>query len=169
MDAIFYIDESGNTGTDWLNNEQPYFVYGGWLIMNKNKREVEKYLKSILSKQQGPELKSKNIFKKKNGTKIFFEIFNTMVQKFYAIPFFGITEKRFMVAAKIVETFFDCEYNPAVNTYLTHPVELKKALASCIYTNNTIIELFAPLIKDCSLSLEKMKEINSELITLFNE
>jgi hypothetical protein len=169
MDAIFYIDESGNTGTDWLNNEQPYFVYGGWLLMNKNKIQAEKYLNNILSKQQGLELKSKNILKKKDGIKLFLEIFNTMINEYNAIPFFGITEKKFMVAAKIVETFFDCEYNPTINTYLTNPVELKRALASCIYTDNNIIELFAPLIKDCSLSLEKMKEINSELIALFNK
>lgn len=168
MDAIFYIDESGNTGTDWINEEQPYFVYGGWLIINNNKIEVEKYLNSILSKQQGVELKSRHLFKKKDGIKIFSEFLNTMIEKFKCIPFWAVVEKKFMVAAKIVETFFDYEYNPAINTFLTQPVELKRALASCIYTNDNIIELFSPLIKNCSLSLEKMKKIKDELIKHFN-
>ena len=30
MKAFF--DESGNTGTNWLDVSQPFFVYGGWII-----------------------------------------------------------------------------------------------------------------------------------------
>lgn len=29
-EAYLFFDESGNTGTNWTNKEQPYFVYGGW-------------------------------------------------------------------------------------------------------------------------------------------
>lgn len=169
MDATYYIDESGNTGTDWLNDQQPYFVYGGWLLPNQNKAGAENYLNSILSKQQGHELKSKNIFKRKDGMQIFFELFQVMLREFGAMPFFGITEKKFMIAAKIVETFFDCEYNPAINTYLTHPVELKIALASFIFNNKNIIEHFSPLLQNCSASPETMKKINEELIVHFNK
>jgi hypothetical protein len=169
MDAIFYIDESGNTGTDWLNNQQPYFVYGGWLLKSHYKNDMEKYLKYIISNQQGSELKSKNLIKRKDGIKIFSEIFNKALEKFNAIPFFSITEKKFMVAAKIVETFFDSEYNPYVNQYLTNPVELKRALASCIVTNDTIVNIFASLIKNCTSSPELMKQINDELINHFNK
>lgn len=32
-----------------------------------------------------------------------------------AIPVFGVADKRYMIAAKIIETFFDREYNPNVN------------------------------------------------------
>lgn len=37
-----------------------------------------------------------------------------------AIPAFGVIDKRYIITAIIVETFFDCAYNPNLNTYLTY-------------------------------------------------
>ncbi len=166
MIASYYIDESGNTGTDWLNSDQPYFIYGGWLISQNKKHEVETFLQSVLNSQQGNELKSKNIFRRKNGFSVFNKIFTEMID-FGAVPFFGLTEKRFMIAAKIVETFFDCEYNPYVNAYLTYPIELKRALASCIAEDQEIIIRFSSLIKCGTISTDDMAIINSDLINCF--
>ena len=35
-----YFDESGNTGTNYLDVRQPYFVYGGWLIEKEKEDEI---------------------------------------------------------------------------------------------------------------------------------
>ncbi len=167
MGASFFIDESGNTGTDWLNPAQPYFVYGGWLCLNNKKAEIESFLRDILATVQAPELKAKSLLRGKSGTYRFNQIFKKMITDFNALPFFGITDKKFMVAAKIVETFFDCAYNPAINGYLTYPVELKKALAACIVKDEKLIENFSRLISNCTLSIAEMKDINQQLIKLF--
>lgn len=29
---ILFVDESGNSGTDWINNSSPFCVQGGWLV-----------------------------------------------------------------------------------------------------------------------------------------
>jgi len=167
MHAYFYIDESGNTGSNWLDFSQPYFVYGGWLIREDVKIAAEDYLKTLLKNTQAAELKSKNFFKKKNASANFYDHFKNLTFEFYSIPYFVIVDKKFMVAAKIVETFFDCEYNPAVNEYLTHPIELKKALASCIVESEEILNDFAVLINSSTLSIENMGSINQKLIDLF--
>lgn len=167
MKGLFYIDESGNTGTDWLNSEQPYFVYGGWFILNDKKSEIESYLLDISSKYQGSELKSKNFFRNQIGFSQFKDIYDKLITNYEALPIFGITDKKFMIAAKIVETFFDCAYNPAVNGYLTGPVELKRALASCIAKDENVIGKFASLISGCTISLKEMFGIKQQLINLF--
>lgn len=68
-----------------------------------------------------------------------------------------------MIAAKIVETFFDCKYNPYVNYNLTYPTILKKALADSLSKNNILIIEFAELVKNGTLSIERMKLIKQEL------
>lgn len=165
MKYNYYIDESGNTGTDWFNNDQPYFVYGGWIIPNDNINEVESFLKNLLSKTQAPELKSKNFYKKKYAMSDFNSIYFKMINDFAALPVVGITNKKYMIAAKIVETFFDSMYNPFVNAYLTYPVELKKALASCIYQDKKILENFSEIIKRCDASVDEINKINQQLIS----
>ena len=167
MNATFFVDESGNTGTDWLNKDQPFFVYGGWLIPNENIDNVNIYLSEFIKKEQSGELKSNKILKRNDGIKLFDEIFNSLLYDFSALPIFAVVDKEFMVAAKIVETFFDYAYNPNVNTYLTHPVELKKALANCILTSKGILAKFSELIKNGTIDVEHLRDVSLELVTLF--
>lgn len=39
-EAYFFFDESGNTGTNWLDQKQPYYIYGGWMLMKDKKEET---------------------------------------------------------------------------------------------------------------------------------
>ncbi|WP_324655734.1 DUF3800 domain-containing protein [Bacillus cereus] len=171
MEATFYIDESGNTGTDWLNDKQPFFTYGGWLVLNEKLDLVETFLNGFIAKEQAAELKSKNVFKRTGGLKLFESIYNQLLNEFSAVPFFIVADKKFMVAAKIVETFFDCVHNPYVNEYLTHPVELKKALANCIFNHkdDKVLDSFAVLIKKGTIPIDELSEINLGLISIFEK
>ncbi|MDZ3954837.1 DUF3800 domain-containing protein [Bacillus thuringiensis] len=171
MEATFYIDESGNTGTDWLNDKQPFFTYGGWLVLNEKQDLVENFLNGFIGKEQADELKSKNVFKRTGGLKLFANIYNKLLHDFSAVPFFIVADKKFMVAAKIVETFFDCVHNPYVNAYLTHPVELKKALANCIFEHkdDKVLDSFAVFIKRGTIPVESLREINLSLISIFEK
>lgn len=166
MKSTFFIDESGNTGTDWLNSEQPFFIYGGWLIQDKYIESVNNYIDNLLKNEQAHELKSSNILKRKNGMNICTEIIQTLIDNFYALPIFLAIDKEFMVAAKIVETFFDYTYNPNINAYLTHPTELKRALANCILNDKKILKDFLELIKKGTIDLSKLRTISKQLISL---
>lgn len=74
-----------------------------------------------------------------------------------------------MLAAKIVETFFDSAYNPNINEYLTYPVELKKALANCILKCEYILTDFSMLLKNGTIDISNLKKIASDLVSLFKE
>lgn len=156
-----YLDESGNTGSNWLDNQQPFFVYGGWIIKEKYYDIAVNILRKCFSKSKADELKSGYIWRRKRQQLI--DFLKGMMEEAYAIPCFGVADKRYMIAAKIVETFFDCEYNPYVNKYLTHRSDLKKALADSISDNEEIIFCFAELIKNGTINLEKMRLIRDKI------
>ena len=115
---LLYFDESGNTGSNWIDAQQPYFVYGGWLIKDDKKKDAVSLLSECFSDSKAAELKSKTIWDRKKDKLI--DFINGMVDKVGAIPCFAIADKKYMIAAKIVETFFDCKYNPYVNYYLVN-------------------------------------------------
>lgn len=166
MSWNFYCDESGNTGTDWMNSSQPYFVYGGWLIKENKENRIRPELYKLLSGFQEIDIKSKNVFKRSVGLKIFNNI-NDLMLNHEAFPIFVISDKRFMVAAKIVETFFDPEYNDSINNFMTYPIELKRSLATLISTDTMILEDFTELIRNGTILLEKYKKIQNQLYSLF--
>lgn len=82
---------------------------------------------------------------------------------------FGVADKKYMVAAKITETFFDHEYNPNVNGYLTYKTDLKKALADSISCNDELLKEFSKIIHDGTIELEVMREIKEILAKHFQK
>ncbi len=62
---LAYFDESGNTGSNWLDKQQPYFVYGGWLLKDDKKEKATELLKECFSNSKATELKAKIIWDKK--------------------------------------------------------------------------------------------------------
>lgn len=160
-----YFDESGNTGTNYLDDRQPYFVYGGWLIEKEKSKEICERIEQIFCQSKAKELKAKN---KLNYGKIK-ELFDMMIFDFGAMPVFGVADKKYMVAAKIIETFFDHMYNPNVNGYLTLKTELKKALADSVSLNETLLIEFSRIIHDGTLELEAMRKIEDKLSEHFKK
>lgn len=165
--VYLFFDESGNTGTNWLDKNQPYYVYGGWLVKEEKKEDAEKAIKKIFSSSNARELKSSYILEKKRPE--FKQLMDVFLFKINAIPVFGVADKRYMVAAKIIETFFDYAYNPNINEYLTHPSDLKKALADIVSTNQIILQRFVELIKSGTIQLCEMRDINTMLAEFFKE
>lgn len=175
MEFELYLDESGNTHADWFNNDQPYFIYGGWLINSKKKDQIRKYIsRHKIRKNNIAELKSK-ILKNDNNYKEFIFIFHQMINVYKAIPFFGIVNKKFLIASKIIDTFFDPNYNKSLNSSILYskldsPTELKKELASYILLNDNdnILYDFSNLIKskECT-NTDNIILIKEKLIKLF--
>lgn len=160
-----YFDESGNTGTNYLDVKQPYFVYGGWLIGKEKEDEICEGIGRIFCHSKAKELKSKNGLKFEKIK----ELFHMMLYEFHAIPVFGVADKRYMVAGKIIETFFDHLYNPNVNGYLTYRSQLKKSLADCVSKNDSLLVAFSKLIHDGTIGLEEMRNIKEALSNHFEK
>jgi len=168
IETTFFCDESGSTGTNWLDNDQPYFVYGGWVIKNKAMFIVEKKIKEILATYSGNEIKSTKFFSRRNSWKNFDDIIDTFLRN-DSLPFFVILDKRFSVALKIVETFFDSDYNFSLKITILRDMNLKKFLAMIIATNDEILENFSFLIKNGTADQNKMKSIEAQLIDIFRQ
>ena len=157
-----YFDESGNTGANYLDDKQRYFVYGGWLISEEKESIIEQKILELFKLSKARELKSVNGIKQYKLNELF-----KMMYDNGAIPIFGVADKRYMIAAKIVETFFDHMYNPNVNGYLTFKSDLKKALADSIFDNKELLNEFALLIKNGTIPIETMTRIKNMLVKHF--
>lgn len=168
MPYTFYIDESGNTGTNWLDDSQPIFTYGGWLVENSKIETVENFVKEVLKNTQGTELKSSKMFKSNKGTNVSLNLIEKMLEN-NCIPFFVSIDKKYMLAAKIVESFFDPAYNPNLKNSITSSLNLKINLANFIleYDNSNILKDFLELLKNGTIEISTIKNINERLIKLF--
>jgi hypothetical protein len=164
---ILFCDESGNTGTNFLDEKQPYFTLAGWLIKEENIINSNNYIDNLAIKNQIKELKSSNLMKNMKGISIIQDVCFELAFAYSAIPYFVCMDKKFMVASKVVETFFDPEYNPYTNYLMTTPVEVKKALATCICEDNIIVRKFAKIIFDGTSTIDDFKSINQCLVELF--
>lgn len=43
-----YLDESGNTGTNMFDINQPSYVYAGWLIKKEDENSVTNYIRDAI-------------------------------------------------------------------------------------------------------------------------
>lgn len=165
MKGTYYCDESGNTGTNWIDKEQSFFVYGGWLIPDKSKDAVLSGLSEIFAKYPGSEIKAKRFFKMGKANEYFKRLFGLMLHT-PAFPIFTITDKSYIVAPKIIETFFDPAYNKSLRYEISWDISLKKQLSEVI-RESTVIFDFAKLIRSGTLTLEEIRNIKFHLSQSF--
>src|SRR5690349_17912865 len=114
-----YCDESGNDGPNYLNPHQPFYVLAGWAVPDKRIVDatlaVERTRVRIVP--DADELKFK-MFKKSEGRREAVIALMSELGQLGLVPIFVFAEKRFCIAAKIVETFLDPYYNPLVRNGL---------------------------------------------------
>ncbi|MCO5447799.1 DUF3800 domain-containing protein [Enterococcus faecalis] len=165
------IDESGNTGSNWLDPAQPFFIYGCWLIKDENRKEIEELVKEWKNgRQQTEEYKSNKLFKTNKSKKSLENLLLEILDKNLADPFFYVMEKRFMIAAKIVETFFDPAYSNYFSNQLTWPLEIKRKIANIIVRNgkDCFFENFLKLLSQKTTEIELMRSLRDDLSDLFD-
>lgn len=144
IDYNFYIDESGHTGDQLINNDQRFFTMGAIGIPVKDESVIQDTVNSLKRKHRIDfELKGSKLI----GTKFepfISEIFNDLFEYNY-LPVFTVLEKRFMVVAKIIENYFDPAYNDHTDNSWTFPIPIKVEAANYYYDTLTqeTIELAA--------------------------
>ena len=149
MGATFYCDESGNTGTDWGNVDQPIFIHGGWLVRDEtSKSQIIAGIRQLRAKHRlgALELKSRQISRRRNSSEIFREFF-TLGLKQGALPFFQVADKDYLVAAKAVETYFDPAYNHSLPMAFTANAGRKKKIAEGLLNDPGLLRQFAALLR----------------------
>lgn len=171
MNATFYCDESGTTGNDWNNIQQPFLIYGGWLVLDESKNtlkeRISKLLSSNLIAKNSTELKANRFFKHGKNYSYFKKIFDYFISE-NCFPIFIVLEKNYMVALKITETIFDPTYSVLLKDGFTGDTQLKQSLAKIVASDKNIINKFSDLIHSGNLSIGDFKKICNELAEIFS-
>lgn len=160
MKYTLYLDESGYTGANWLDYDQPIFVFGGVLIREDLLEDIQKDFVNTFNVID--EFKSSNYFYEPRHYRFANEYVLRLLEK-GTIPFFLVCEKRFLLAAKIIEYFFDPLYNNFLNNRLSYPNEFKKSLANIVCTHNECLTLFSDMITTNSFTKEALLKIKKML------
>jgi hypothetical protein len=142
--AKFFCDESGHTGADWGNPDQPYFVHGGWLVMTEREQAITTGFAALRRhfRLAAQELKWKHVSRRSNSTEIIQAIFDLVLTN-ECVPFFLVMDKNYITAAKVIETFFDPEYNHHLPMRFTWAFEAKKGMTEALLDARTILSEFA--------------------------
>lgn len=140
-----FLDEAGNTGSRYLDDDQPFLVLAGWIIEDSKIKKLSKSIEELERDHSSTthELKGKNLIKHATGQRFILKIIKT-ISSYGGLPFLFLVEKRYMVCAKIVETYFDPAFNHKINTSDQYDLEKRQDLAQQIYnTKSKLIESFA--------------------------
>ncbi len=165
--AHAYCDESGNTGANLLDPNQPLFVVGGWLVNDGLIEVAEQVVREYLSllKPRDNELHGVQLLKSEIGT---FSILNLMhdFYKLYCAPICQILEKRFLLAMIVYEVFLDPKSNPNISEAFVFTWEGKHELAEKVYSlPDEVLAEFAKAYDtlDRSLLLDSLRNITTAL------
>jgi hypothetical protein len=156
---VFYGDESGNSGTDYFDRNQPVYVFAavGWQA--EREAEVLQSYENICSlhgrtpphlaiagSKGASEWKAEKLLDRQSG-RMFCESLLDMVLNSGMPCMFGIAEKRFLLTGMLVETYLDPTKN--ILAPAQDDDELRKKIASEIYklTDDTLLEEFSAAVK----------------------
>lgn len=143
----FYCDESGNTGTHWLDEDQPVLVHGGWLFPEGSEALVIEGVADIRRSHHlnAPELKWGQ-FTRAGRDRTFRAIVEVCLKN-GVLPMFMVMDKRYAVAAKVVETFFDPMYNHHLPMEFTGDFDTKKGIAEAVLLAPILVSTFGPWLR----------------------
>lgn len=144
--AAVYCDESGNSGPNYIDLQQPFYILAGWLVPDDRVVDVnvaiEKFRKTHFPQRE--ELKAAAVLRNDTTKKKCAELFRALGQ-LHCVPLYLIAEKRFCIAGKIVETFMDPAYSTIVKNPFIQDVISKQEIANTIYNRlpDEVIRQFA--------------------------
>ncbi len=132
--AVLYVDESGNSGPNYLDQHQPFYVLAGWMVPDRGNEEAWVAVEEVRTRlsPQARELKSPVLLKGEDQKRQAAGLFRRY-GSLGAIPLYLIAEKRYCVAGKIVETFLDPAHNPILRNGITGDRETKQEIANLLY------------------------------------
>ena len=120
------------------------FADGGWIVAHEDRSSAMRLIEQLeaQSRCQGTELKGSNLVRHARGQALLRKASDEMGK--IAVPSIYIVEKRFSLCGKLVDTFFDPAFNPAIPWAERSNPDLLQSEAQVFYeTNSPLIEEFA--------------------------
>jgi len=152
-----YCDESGYTGSDLLEKNQPYFVYSAVNFSEKQLTEIKEYIYKNYNVQNN-EIKGKLLVNNTKGQKVIKEIF----KKYSKNARIVYHDKKYALSAKIVEYGIEPYLRSNFQFYKSN---LNDFIATGLYASFILKEDSAEkLFQDFLLILRGKKEIDSNLL-----
>jgi hypothetical protein len=165
-----YCDESGNDGPNYLNPAQPFYVLAGWIVPNHAIVDASVAIE-MLRQTHCPTSNEVKFSNFRRRPWIVCEAMSRLGQ-IGLTPVYLVAEKRYCVAAKIVETLMDPMYNERLAMAFTGDLLTKRELANTLYerlSGETLIS-FAKAYRNPTASgfEEILTRITSECKTTIN-
>jgi len=128
----FFVDESGNSGANYLDAEQPYLVTGGWLVRASECASLEQNIRFLLEGHKSDEHHAVKLIRRPSGRDRLLALFRAVRAK--AVPVFAIVEKGFAISARIVDLFLDPVFNPAAESVPLHLRDERAEIAQSLHS-----------------------------------
>lgn len=167
-----YVDESGNSGPNYLDKDNPYFILAAYLDLygKMNRLENVKKIKTILNCEEG---KNYSLIKSVEGRKKMKDVLNFMIEM-KCIPFIAIANKKYCISNRIVEVLLDPVYNSMVcpEIDLTQNYHIKKNLSNRLFCNlsEELLFDFSKIYRGNRMSLEeRIHKMRNLIVTISNE
>lgn len=148
---FIFCDESGNSGPDLLDASQPVYVFMGLMTPAPGEpivSEVLDRLRNAFGIPFGDEIHAKELLRRAYA----WDFVRKLIEGLGAvgcIPSYVIAEKRYVIAAKAVETYLDPLYNDRVGDDLTYDTSEKEQLANSLYDlPDPVLVSFAQAYRD---------------------
>jgi hypothetical protein len=152
-ESIIYCDESGNSGANYLDQSQPFYVLAGWAVPLNSLVDASVFVEKTRQRyfRQRKELKAGAFLRTEQGKKRAVEFIRGMGAS-GCFPLTVVAEKRYCVAAKIVETFLDPAFNKILRAGFTWDTRTKKELANTLMARlpSDVLDHFAEAYREPS-------------------
>jgi len=113
--AHVFCDESGNTGANLLDANQPFFLIGGWMVNDALREVAEKIVNEYVEVLKPPkgELHGIQLLTTEIGSQSILYLAQDLY-KVYCAPICQIVEKRYLLVSHILNTFLNPRANPCI-------------------------------------------------------
>ena len=167
-----YVDESGNSGPNYLDKDKPYFILAAYLDLDGKMDRLENVerIKAILNYEEG---KNYSLIKSVAGRKKMKNVLSFM-REMKCIPFIAIANKKYCISNRIVEVLLDPVYNSMVPMEIDLPqnYSIKKELSNRIFCNlsEELLFDFSKGYRGNGMSLEeRIHNMRELIVTISNE
>ena len=129
-----YCDESGHSGGNDWDTQQPIYVLAGWAAQSAELSKAESCVLTCKtsSGSRASELKASRLLRTGRGQRAIADL-TTCLCHHGCLPLFVIAEKKYVVAGRMVETFLDPFDNPRAEPQLSWDNNLKQDIANTLY------------------------------------
>lgn len=163
-----FCDESGNTGPNYLDEENQFFVIAGWILPSSLAHDTSHIERFLQDNGIEDEFKGSGKISRPKWQKIFFDFFHVLGQN-RCVPIFMVAEKKFSIAAKIIETLLEPEFNRNVPETFNLNRTLKRKYVEILATkpNKKVLNDFITgyINSDIDQLSKSIPELVAELMT----